>query len=69
MKTVTVRAAVAVDPKTGEWSICGHSAGSDQESMSVVDEGVDSPTPQFTIITAEIPIREPAEVQATVEGV
>ena len=61
-KSVTVRAAVAVDPETGFWVVFGEQCLSDIEMAE--DAGWEDGPTQITHITAEIPIREPAEVQA-----
>ncbi len=68
MKTITVRAAVAYSRKKGDWVIYGGSHISDEEILRDYGIGFDvGPEAQITYITAEIPIHEPAEVQAEVE--
>lgn len=63
MRTVKVRAAVAVDPETGMWSVFGQDDWDDEEMKAEVFEDGD----QLFFITAEIPIRDVPEIEAEVE--
>ena len=73
MKTITVRAAVAVDLDTigldkVEWVVLGEDDTVDESLITRARNRIyDSGNIQTTLITVEIPIREPAEVQAEVE--
>ena len=69
-RTITARAAVAVDPKTGEWGIVGWSGaeGADDFDVEAREYGGQlGDDAQITYITAEIPIREVPEIVAEVE--
>ena len=71
MKTVRVRAAVAVNPKTGEYEVKGWDGASDsamahEASLELIENA--GPSVQITWITADIPIRGPQTVEAEVES-
>jgi len=69
MKTITVRAAVAVDPETEYWTVMGDEQWSDEETMSEILTCADyDENAQLTWITAEIPIREPETIDASMEA-
>ena len=68
MKTVRVRAAVAVDPETGEWNVFGCDNMDDEYKVDQAIEGLDVFRSEVTWITADIPIREPQTVEAEVES-
>jgi len=67
MKSVTVRAAVAVDPATGKWDVFGMDGENDFGLCQYLPIWAKTTTPQITYITAEIPIREVPEIRAEVE--
>ena len=68
MKTIRVRAVVAVDPVTGEWSVSGNQ-GKDYREMvrDAVSEIWNEDRAELSWITAEIQVRETPEVEAEVE--
>jgi thioesterase domain-containing protein len=66
MKTVKIRAAVAVDP-FGNYNVVGWSHGSDENAMSLAVEAVESGEARY-FITAELPVPEMTEVEAEVES-
>ena len=74
-KTIPVRAAVVADPATGRWAFAGRDYWSDVDSVHDARKQIGLPSwaadtlpTQTYFITAEIPIRAPAEVEAEVEG-
>ena len=62
MKTVKVRAAVAVD-SDGNWSVSGWKGAEDETVMDIATEMVDPGETRFWL-TAELPIPEVPEIQA-----
>ena len=65
MKTVKVRAAVAVDA-TGHWSISGWKGAEEKVMMDCVIEMVE-PGENLFWITAELPVPEVPEITPDVE--
>lgn len=67
MKTIRVRAAVAVNPLDGLWVVFGSDECDDDElaesALTYAGDGFH----QITFITAKIPIRDTPEVGAEVE--
>lgn len=65
MATVKVRIAVAVDAD-GDWNACGGSGMDDGEAMDIAIDVVGNGEARYWL-TAELPVPEPQEIEATVE--
>ena len=66
-KMVEVRVAVAVG-SDGDWLACGASGSDDAESISETAHSLGARVQSMSILTARLPIPQPAIVAAKVEG-